>query len=252
MKTVRVDISSPRGGTIPTRVVDAGSRLWVLSHGIFVDKSENGRFERLSSLLEGAGISSAAFDLPGHGESVVPSRETSVDTMVWTLVDVLRWARGRYDSVGLVASSFSGAVTSLAWPLIGDLLNDQLILINPVLRFDDTFVMPARPEMAAMFNDITFDRASRLGSFKPVPHFEMSREMLLDFRLLDVASAYEKIDRPHTIFHGDADELIPFESTREVAGRNAFATSTRIKGGVHAFTQSGHESTVWDQVLRLI
>ncbi|WP_278258420.1 alpha/beta hydrolase [Nocardioides convexus] len=171
MTAVRVDIPSPRGGPIRARVVDAGARLWVLSHGIFVDKSENGRFERLAPLLEGAGISSAAFDLPGHGQSATPSSEANVEAMVWSLVDVLRWARGRSESVGLVSSSFSGAVTSLAWPLIRDLVNDQLVMINPVLRFDDTFVKPTQPEMAAMFNDSTFEQASRLGSLPTGPAF---------------------------------------------------------------------------------
>ncbi|NHA01360.1 hypothetical protein G5V59_20070 [Nocardioides sp. W3-2-3] len=136
-----------------------------------MDKSENGRFERLAPLLEGAGISSAAFDLPGHGQSATPSSEANVEAMVWSLVDVLRWARGRSESVGLVSSSFSGAVTSLAWPLIRDLVNDQLVMINPVLRFDDTFVKPTQPEMAAMFNDSTFEQASRLGSLPTGPAF---------------------------------------------------------------------------------
>ncbi|EHM94773.1 hypothetical protein HMPREF0975_01138 [Actinomyces sp. oral taxon 849 str. F0330] len=236
---------------IPATLDNVSSRILVLSHGIFVDRKENGRFERLSVQLKSRGISSLAIDLPGHGKNPIPSMQANVSNMTWSLIDTVNWAAQHYESVGLVASSFSGALASLAWPLIRESINDLLIFLNPVLDFDSTFVNPLCSEMGSLFNTSTFQQARDQGYFQPVQHFTMSRDTLLDFRTISVSTAYSQISYPHTIFHGDADELVPFSVTKNIAVTNPFCDWRTISGGVHAFTQSGHEEQVWSEISRL-
>lgn len=245
-----ISIPSPHG-PIPATLEEVSSRVWILSHGIFVDRRENGRFERLSAELNSLRVSSIAPDLPGHGKNPISSVDTTLSRMVWSLVDTVEWASERYNRVGLVASSFSGAITSLAWPLIRDSINDTLVFLNPVLDFTDTFIDPTRPEMADMFNPESLHQAQMQGYFYPVGHFAMSRDLLFDFRSVSIPRAYGNLEYPHTIFHGDADELVPFDTTKRIAEKNKFCTWRTVTGGVHAFTQSGHEDAVWSEIIDL-
>ena len=82
-------------------------------------------------------------------------------------------------------------------------------------------------------------------------HFAMSRDLLLDFRLASAPTAYEKVDYPHTIFHDSSDELVPFLATKQIAEKNKYYRWQTVSGGVHAFTQSGHEDIIWSELLDL-
>jgi pimeloyl-ACP methyl ester carboxylesterase len=243
--------TSPRPSIPGTLVAPEGAdSLVVLSHGIFVTRSENGRFDRLSELLRENGYASLRFDLAGHGESEVAPIDTTVARMAQELTDVCHWAAARFGTVHLVASSFSGALAALSYSdLEPAIRRGQLVLLNPVLDFVDSFIQPAKDEMAEIFSASAQQQAKRTGWFSPQPHFKMSRTMLFELEHMDVPDAYRAIDRSHLVIHGDADELISFDTTSRLANENMHAEFVRIPGAVHAFTQSGHEYDVWKHVI---
>lgn len=237
-------------GPVPTVQTElTAQHIVVLSHGIFVDSDENGRFARLAALLNERGLGTIAPDLPGHGSSPIASRDTTVSGMALTLRDVLGWAFEHCRMVSLVASSFSGALLSLIYdePLGARL--SQLVMLNPVLDFDNVFLHAAMPEMAESFSADGFAELATTGLFRPVPQFDMNREFVFELQHFDVPTAYLGVAKPHLVLHGTSDELVSYSRATEIISANPAAEFVAIPGGVHAFSQSGHEPEVWDRVV---
>ena len=250
----KITISSQSGrvhGSLETGS-GTGAPIVLLFHGIFVTRSENGRFDRLAPRLSAQGMDSLRIDLSGHGASEVPSRDARVARMATELLDAMTWVRDAgYSTTYVVASSFSGALTALALtsPISDDLMPSKLVFLNPVLDFNNVFTHAALPEMAAIFTLLSQENAFRDGSFQPTDTFTMSREFLLELHNIDVPSAYLRLRLPHLVLHGDADELVSYQRTAEIVAANPAARFETVQGGVHAFTQSGHEARVWDRAI---
>lgn len=245
---MKITIDKPGTGQVPATYepADGAGHLIVLSHGIFVTRSENGRFDRLADKLLKLGIASVRPDLAGHGESQVASRQTTVSSMALDLEDVINWAARTHNEVSVIASSFSGALFSLiqAYGLLPSLRG--IVMLNPVLDFTNVFVRAEKPEMSETFSDERQLKAKTSGHFWPTGDFEMSRDFLLDLAAMDVERAYLKLQQRHLVIHGTSDELVSYERTKEIVTGNAAATFKSIADGVHAFTQSGHEAEAMD------
>lgn len=229
--------------SIPALLEDSGKRdhLVVLSHGIFVDRSENGRFDRLAPRLSAVGIASVRMDLAGHGRSEVRSVDATVESLALDLRDVLHWASRNYAHVSLLASSFSGALLSLLArdPTIPSLR--RIVMWNPVLDFRNVFTEAEMPEMADMFSASAMQELDEIGYFYPVPHFQMSQAFVFGLDHYDVPKAYLDLAVPHLVLHGDKDELVSFGHTTRIVLDNPHSSLEIVAGGVHAFSQSGHE-----------
>jgi pimeloyl-ACP methyl ester carboxylesterase len=246
METVIDNLSGPIPVSI--EVPSDASHMVVLSHGIFVDRNENGRFPRLAQALSDQGIGSVRPDLPGHGENPTPSAQTSVTGMALALADTISWSLKNYQEVSVVASSFSGALLSLVADRSIQEKLFRMVFLNPVLDFRNVFIKAEMPEMGESFTPEKIAGANQEGSFFPVPQFEMSREFLFDLHHIDVTGAYLRLSRPHLFIHGTEDELVSFRRAREIALSNIYSELVEIEGAVHAFTQSGHEAKVWEIV----
>jgi uncharacterized protein len=231
---------------------DSSRHIAVLGHGIFVDREENGRFPRLAERLLEHQIASVRPNLPGHGTSPIPSRETTVAIMALTLRDTIDWSLERFATVSVVASSFAGALFSLVADAAMQSALARVVMLNPVLDLRNVFIEAEMPEMRELFNVDSFARAYHDGFFEPTSDFEMSREFLFELSHIDVPSAYQELRREHLVLHGTADELVSFRRASEIAALNASASFVAIPGGVHAFTQSGHESQIWDRVVEYL
>lgn len=242
------EVRIPRldGRGIPATLVEAASqlkRVCILAHGIFVDRSENGRFDRLAERLATLGISSVRMDLSGHGKSEIPSLESTVASMADDIAYTCDYLRGLgAQDVDIVASSFSGGLLAL---LCGNTYGpsfSRVVLLNPVLDFKNVFVEAEMPEMAEMFSAEHISSAFRSGSFFPVPHFQMSRGFLIELMTMNVPKAYQEFAARHLVIHGTADELVSCKHTRQIVKSNKRATWRVVEGAKHAFNTAQAEA----------
>lgn len=217
--------------------------LCILCHGIFVDRNENGRFERLAQRLADGGIASLRVDLSGHGSSEVPSVDASVTTMSSEISDAVRFAVTSYPKakICLVLSSFSGALFSLSNTVLDHSGVNKFVFLNPVLDFEDVFVNPSKDEMSELFSARNIEECLNTGSFSPVPHFTMSRSFYLELAAINVARLYSQFNFEHLVIHGDADELVDYENTKRICETNASCHFETIPNAAHAFTDASHE-----------
>jgi pimeloyl-ACP methyl ester carboxylesterase len=166
------------------------------------------------------------------------------------VLDTIAWAKQHgFEKISIVASSFSGALVSLALAYAPTPQLEKLIFLNPVLDFQNVFTSAATAEMAAIFSSENQLAAFKNGSFYPVPHFEMTREFIMDLKSINVQQAYQNITIPHLVVHGTADELVSFERAEEVTKSNKNSTFLAIEGGMHAFTISGHEAQIQEIII---
>ncbi|OBY26604.1 hypothetical protein A9D60_18235 [Leisingera sp. JC1] len=128
----------------------------------------------------------------------------------------------------------------------------SLHFLNPVLDFDDVFVHPGKEEMAEIFSTKRIGQLTQKGYFYPQPHFCMSDAFWSGLLSVDIPKMYRDIDISHRVFHGNADELVDFDRTRKIVQDNKSAAFIEVDGGVHAFTQSGHEENVWSNILKYL
>lgn len=222
----------------------------LLFHGIFVDREENGRFPRLAKQLNQHNIDSIRIDLPGHGKSKLSSENATISQMAGYLSSTYRWATARgYKKIHVVPSSFSGALFSMIWPMLDTTNMGEIFLLNPVLDFQYVFIDAAKPEMKELFSESNQAKLASIGSFNPQPNFRITDAFWAGMLNLEIPSAYGRINRKHTLVHGNADELVDFDRTKVIASKNPNCDFVEVNGAVHAFTQSGHEDEVWKLLL---
>lgn len=253
--TTDILIPCASGPDIPaTLLVPPGAKsIVVLSHGILVDRHENGRFDRLGRILAEHGLASVRMDLAGHGNSAVSPQEATVAHMAYELIDVCKWAHDSLLVFPLLLQAFRERwqrlpITSFAHLSARARWSFSIGVLDSV----STFVLPDLPQMAEVFSPSLLAQARSSGAFDPQPHFTMSREMLFELEHYTVQAAYSAIDRPHIVFHGDQDELVSFARTRRITGENPQCQFVAVPDAVNAFTQSGHEAEIWRMLLEYL
>ena len=253
IKESEVRIPRLDGRFVPATLREVGhplKRVCILVHGIFVTRSENGRFDRFAESLANHGISNIRIDLSGHGTSEISSLESTVASMTDDIAYTYQYLRHLdVQFIDIVASSFAGALLSL---LCGNKQGpnfSKVIFLNPVLDFNNVFIEAEMPEMADMFSAENISSAFQTGSFFPVPHFQMSRGFLIELMNIDVPKAYNKFVTPHLVLHGTADELVSYEHTRRIVSSNRWATWKYVKGAKHAFNTEQTEAEAYKAAL---
>lgn len=251
---MQIKIEGKSGHSVPATLEHDQSKghVVVLSHGIFVDRSENGRFDRLAAALASTNAASVRMDLAGHGLSEVQSKDATVESLALDLRDVIKWAQPNFERVSIVASSFSGGLLSLLSDDSTIRSLSRVVLWNPVLDLRNVFTEAEMPEMAEMFSTSAMEELDNVGYFYPVPHFQMSQAFVFGLNHYDVAGAYSRLRVPHLVLHGSSDELVSFEHASSIVQRNKSADLKVIEGGVHAFSQSGHEPKASELTVRYL
>jgi len=225
-------------------------RVCILSHGIFVTRSENGRFDRFAKTLANNDISNIRFDLSGHGNSEIPSVQSTVASMTDDIAFIYHYLRNiGVQSIDIVASSFSGALLSLLCGNKHSPSFSKVVFLNPVLDFNNVFIEAEMSEMAEIFSTNNISSAFQIGSFFPVPHFQMSRGLIVELMSIDVPKYYKKFNMPHLVIHGTADELVSYENTKRIVSMNRWATWKDVEGSKHAFNTEKTESEAYKTTL---
>ena len=240
METRDAVLETPLGRSIPyTRVLPDRPPTSVLLflHGIFSERHEDGRFERLAALLAGQGHASYRFDYLGHGESDAPTTTFTVAGALTDLSLVITHvledsARGRFN---VVATSFGGSLTLLHLMRSVPPKPDRIVLLNPVADYVTTFLEPAVPDMKATFNASFLRKVWENGAAVAENGFELGLPLLVEFELLKPFQAFDTLTQPCLVVHGDADAAVSHDITRSYALRSPNVRFETIHGGTHSF-----------------
>lgn len=221
----------------------------ILSHGIFSDRAEQGRFDRQVVMLNRIGFATLQYDFRGHGAHGTPMREVTVSGMVLDLQAAASWVRDSYPAVAChwVAASFGAAICLLYLQLMQNATPQRIVFLNPVLDFRSTIL----PRMAAFTEASATVDASEVGTdiyLSALAGGLLRPTFLVELQLLDPAISLRSLSSPARIIHGTGDRIVPYDVTRELAGPSTMVDFQTIPEADHGFTLPADEQTSFDLI----
>lgn len=222
----------------------------LLAHGIFCDKTEFGRFDRLAAELARAGLASLRFDFRGHGEHALPPIRATIGGMLLDFVTALETLRSRFPvPASCVAASFGGSIALLALQSPCAPALHRLMLLNPVVDYASTFLEPQGQILREAFSAEKWERLNALGFIEPIPGIRLGRVFASELALLRPYAAFERLNVPTRIVHGTADRRVSHDATRRFASESPSVEFVSIVGADHAFIPEPEERRSFDLVL---
>ncbi len=213
----------------------------IISHGYLSNKNSRTGVA-LAEKMNAAGVSTLALDLYGHGESEGDIEHLTLSKAVENVRAVYAFAKSKnYKKIGLVGSSFSGAVSLIVASMLPF---DVLSLKCPV--FDYTKLWSDRLghhgiEKWKMEGFVTlFEKKVRFGAFE-------------DAKTYDMNSIGQSITAPTLVIHGDRDTTVPLSHPQGIIASIASKDKKLVivKGADHFFISPLHfkqlveESSEW-------
>jgi alpha-beta hydrolase superfamily lysophospholipase len=216
--------------------VESGIQGTVIqAHGINANMTEGGMFVRLADRLANADFNVLRFSFRGHGRSGGTQRGVTIAGELLDMQTAVDYVTERFPGrLSIVAASFGAVATSLSLPWLADRL-DRLVLWNPVLDLQRTFVRPELPWGRENFGANQQKLLSTQGFLTLDGEFEVGRILFEEFhhyRPLDnlVASTV-----PTLVVHGDRDTAVSYEIAQEAAAAKLNTDFHTIHGSDHGF-----------------
>jgi pimeloyl-ACP methyl ester carboxylesterase len=245
---IRADDGHEIRGTY-VRTDGEATGIVVFVHGLGGDRDEvEALFEKSAAAFADRGLNSYRFDFRGNGDSPWPHERMTIAGETSDLTAVVEeLLRESVNPMTLVAASF-GALSAGAVahrferaPITG------VVLWNPVVDVRKTFVDPGTPWSRQYINEQTLEDFHDGAQALPFAGLELGRGLLAEMtdastsdRLRDGLAS---LDVPTLVFHGTADDKVPFEYTLEVAAANPHIDLRPLEGASHGFTDR-HEAVI--------
>lgn len=230
----------------------------VLAHGITVDKNEDlsddtglGAFQELTNQLKDFNV--IRFDFRGHGESGGKQENMTIAGEYLDLAATISYIYKKYPiKTSVVASSF-GAVVAVKYAAeysqksmgrwIYKLLFPRnvspslfaLVLWNPVLDLQKTFINPIVPWAKSSFNDKGYKSLAENGYLLLDSSFRIGKHLVQEMRVLKPYKFLRKVKCPVLTLHGDKDTYVPFNVSKQHAKPNWKSEFINVKGAEHGF-----------------
>jgi alpha-beta hydrolase superfamily lysophospholipase len=183
-----------------------------------------------------------AFDFRGHGESEGTLRDLTLTGLLEDLTAVLDWLPARGAPRLLIGSSMGAAVA--AWQLLArPLAARALAMIGPSLRFPAGMVAALAPAERETW------RREGVRRFRgPWLDVELGHRLVEDAARYDAERLLRGHATPSLIFHGMADEAVPWRQSLEFTEACPFPGMrlVLVKDGEHRLT--GHKPFLFETI----
>lgn len=210
-------------------------------HGINANMTEGGMFVRLADQLADTDFTVLRFSFRGHGRSGGTQRGVTIAGEMLDLQAAVEHMTGRFTvPLSIVASSFGAvsALLSLSW--LGERLA-RLVLWNPVLDLDRTFVHPELLWGTGNFGTDQQKLLSTQGFLMLDGEFEIGRVLFDELPRYDALGCFLAGDVPALVVHGDRDTAVSYDIARRAAAARAGTDFHTVVGSDHGFDTPEHE-----------
>lgn len=213
-----------------------GSRGAVIQlHGINANMSEGGMFVRLADRLADADFTVLRFSFRGHGGSGGTQRGVTIAGELLDLQAAAEYMVERFPGpLSIVASSFGAVSVSLSLPWLGDRL-DRLVLWNPVLDLQRTFVEPELPWGKENFSRDQQELLFTRGFLMLDGEFEVGRVLFEEFHHYRPVTYVVASEVPALVVHGDRDTAVSYEIAHQAATAKPNTDFHTVRGSDHGF-----------------
>ena len=227
--------------------------LVVIAHGIFTDKREKGRFDRLSTRLLKSTLDVIRFDFRGHGDSSLPSEKFTISGALTDYLSILNWANSlNYNNIAVIGSSFGGGIVLLERLLPNPKHLVSVVLFNPVIDYQTTFINPILDWGREIFDHHKIEKIHKEGKAILINDFECSIDFFNELCLIQPYLGFDKISSQLLIFHGNQDDKVPLETIQKLSHEYNNITLDIVLGAGHAFKDPDKEKYVHEKSIQWI
>lgn len=217
----------------------------IMAHGIMGSKNEYLDTQaRIAEKLEYMGIASLRIDFRGHGDSDRTMKEFSLDTQIQDLCDSIRWMQNKkYSSFILLGISFGAPPAMIVSALYKQIVK-KCVLIAPVTDYKKTFIEPITPWGKENFGEERILKGIREEGLQLDADYTMYPGVLTDMLLADIPTFVMHSRLNITIFHGDCDNMVPYETSRAMCDLGKNIKLIKMHSTEHGLTEVGDEEFI--------
>lgn len=204
----------------------------IMSHGFTGDKSEWGRFDKTAEALNKQDYNVLNFDFSGSGESDDDS--LSVDKQVDDLQSAIKYAQNRgLNEIGLLGLSLGGLISLKVY----DERIKTMVLWAPVTdKIRYSWRQRYSPEQLQELEERGYIAKIRDKGIRR--KIIIDKQMLKDREGVDQKSLSSKIKCPVLIIHGDEDDRVPLQDSKNAMKYLPKNSKLEIIAGAdHDFTE---------------
>jgi len=212
-------LERPHGGRCP---------LAIVLHGFTSTKEKPHTLAACEAMRE-AGFATLRFDLYGHGESGGQFRDHTLYKWISNTLTVLDYARSLDFVTDIVLSGHSqgGLVAALVGGMAPDLVRG-LVLRAPA------FLIPRCAREGRLLG-FSFDPNHIPDERKVMKGLTLGGNYLRVAQTVHAEDCMARFPGPVLLIHGDEDDLVPLEDSREAAKRYPHCVLAVIPGETHHF-----------------
>ena len=209
----------------------------LLIHGIINDKDEDGNFVNLAEMLSEKGYNVLRFDFRGHGDSDGKSEDVTIAGELNDLENAIKEFDGLISDKPkyiIIASSF-GAVSSILYAAAHQDRIAKIVLWNPVLDFEKTFLKALTPWGQTFFNKKGYEELQQHGYITvPQTDFRFGKQLIREFKEIKPFEKLKKLRMPILTIHGTEDTSVPYSVSEKYGKPNSLSKFVSHKSD-HSF-----------------
>ncbi len=225
----------------------------LLLHGMFSNRSENGRYDRLTNKLNQAGFNTLGFDFRGHGESKFSTCKFSISGAITDLQAVIKaLEEDGCEYVQLIASSFSGCTAILTQKISQKNMIASIAFLNPVVDFESTVLLAESKKDKPYFDSNIIDSIHLSGSGVLENGFVVSSQFYHELCFIKPYEFINDLKVPVIVFHGTADEKVDYKISKRYFSKVKNIKVFLIEEAAHGFKNAEKEKIVFDGLVEWV
>jgi pimeloyl-ACP methyl ester carboxylesterase len=241
----RVEFENSRGLKLVGDYLEADSDAGiVMAHGFTGDRTEWGYFNHVAEYLNDSGYNVLRFDFSGSGES--DNEPIAIGNQVEDLKSAIEYIESRgVERLGLYGHSQGGLVS-----LRNHDLADVLVLTSPVTNSLANYGEKKLTESQR-------EELERKGKWTVTREKGPRNEYVIDGSIIEEKESInqnellEEIEEPVKIIHGDQDEVVPLEHSKDAVDMLETSELKVVEGLNHGYNekigQIAEEAEKWFQ-----
>jgi pimeloyl-ACP methyl ester carboxylesterase len=227
-------------GTFMDGAADAEA-LVLMVHGITSNRDEFGLFGGLAELLASHGIPSLRFDYRCHGAAMRPMESMTLagvlnDIEAAAAAGLARSGRRRVHVVGM---SFGGGLSAL-WASRTRQDVASVVMFAPVIDYEED-ILGQHGGLSGQTVSDDVATALREDGYVEMDGVRYGAALINELPHLSAAAGLRLLKCDSLILHGDADSVVPFESSARFAKTNDRCRLITIEGTDHGFGEPDDE-----------
>jgi uncharacterized protein len=241
---ISLDGTELEGTLMPSQ--SARDSVVLMVHGITSSRDEFGLFSGLASKLAEEKVPSFRFDYRCHGISSVPMEKMTLAGIVNDIEAAANCSMGltKKASVFVVGMSFGGGLSAF-WAASTARAVRGIVMFAPVIDYAEDILGKDGVVDGVIRQPYRYDLETT--GFVEIEGVHYGRALLDEVPYINGIEGINRANCDLLIVHGDADSVVPYDSSERFAKLNSKCQLVNIPGTDHGFGVDGDEDLNWPE-----